>query len=218
MDARELARSARTTAAWTACEQAADYWLALAERVEQRATAKDQGGAFPVFIADGLPRYHADSRIFPRRRGRVVPGTGGVECVRRSGTAGRRAKGIHGSGHRVAAPGPITRLGPIGLALKARQFNEPELRRAEAACRPGFAAALPSAPLADSALLLPFCFLISVSDILAFGDAVCLAAVAAPALVDCLADSLADFGPALALVLAGPAFGLDDLCLRSRYA
>ena len=34
MDARELARSARTTAAWTACEQAADYWLALAERVE----------------------------------------------------------------------------------------------------------------------------------------------------------------------------------------
>ena len=35
MDARELARSARTTAAWTACEQAADYWLALAERVER---------------------------------------------------------------------------------------------------------------------------------------------------------------------------------------
>jgi hypothetical protein len=34
MDARELARSARTTAACTACEQAADYWLALAERVE----------------------------------------------------------------------------------------------------------------------------------------------------------------------------------------
>jgi len=34
MDARELARSARTTAAWTACEQAADYWFALAERVE----------------------------------------------------------------------------------------------------------------------------------------------------------------------------------------
>ena len=34
MDARELARSARTTAAWTACEQAADYWLALAERIE----------------------------------------------------------------------------------------------------------------------------------------------------------------------------------------
>ncbi len=34
MDARELARSARTTAAWTACEQVADYWFALAERVE----------------------------------------------------------------------------------------------------------------------------------------------------------------------------------------
>jgi hypothetical protein len=34
MDARELARSARTTAAWTACEQVAHYWLALAERVE----------------------------------------------------------------------------------------------------------------------------------------------------------------------------------------
>ena len=34
MDARELAGSARTTAAWTACEQAADYWFALAERAE----------------------------------------------------------------------------------------------------------------------------------------------------------------------------------------
>ena len=34
MDARELARSARTTAAWTTCEQVAHYWLALAERVE----------------------------------------------------------------------------------------------------------------------------------------------------------------------------------------
>ena len=34
MDARELARSARTMAAWTACDQAADYWFALAERVE----------------------------------------------------------------------------------------------------------------------------------------------------------------------------------------
>ena len=34
MDARELARSARTTAAWMACEQVADYWLVLAERVE----------------------------------------------------------------------------------------------------------------------------------------------------------------------------------------
>ena len=34
MDARELARSARTTAARTACEQVADYWLVLAERIE----------------------------------------------------------------------------------------------------------------------------------------------------------------------------------------
>src|SRR3954467_7126411 len=91
-------------------------------------------------------------------------------------------QGIHGSDHCVAAPGPITRFGPIGLALnRRRQFNEPELRRAEAACRPGFATAFPSAPLADSAFL-PLCFLISVSEILAFGDAVCLAAVVAPAL------------------------------------
>ena len=44
MDARELARSARTTAAWTACEQAADYWLALAERVElERSNRKGSG-------------------------------------------------------------------------------------------------------------------------------------------------------------------------------
>jgi hypothetical protein len=34
MEARALARSARTMAAWTACEQVADYWLVLAERVE----------------------------------------------------------------------------------------------------------------------------------------------------------------------------------------
>src|SRR3954469_12402854 len=40
MDARELARSARTTAAWTACEQAADYWLALAERIEHEQSQR----------------------------------------------------------------------------------------------------------------------------------------------------------------------------------
>jgi hypothetical protein len=34
MEARALARSARTMAAWTACEQVADYWLVLAERIE----------------------------------------------------------------------------------------------------------------------------------------------------------------------------------------
>jgi hypothetical protein len=34
MDAQELARSARTISAWMACEQAAGYWFALAERVE----------------------------------------------------------------------------------------------------------------------------------------------------------------------------------------
>ena len=176
MDARELARSARTTAAWTACEQAADYWFALAERVElepeqpQRIRVALSPSSSRTVYPDTMPILG----YFLSRRGRLVPGTGGVECVRRSGTAGRRAKAIHGSGHRVAAPGPITRLGPIGLALnRRRQFNEPELRRAEAACRPGFAAVFPSAPLADSAFL-PFCFLISVSDILAFGDAVCL--------------------------------------------
>src|SRR4051812_12948724 len=34
MVACELARSARTAAVWTACEQTADYWFALAKRVE----------------------------------------------------------------------------------------------------------------------------------------------------------------------------------------
>src|SRR4051812_9434313 len=49
MDARELARSARTTAAWTACEQAADYWFALAERVEleQEQPQRIRVAAFP---------------------------------------------------------------------------------------------------------------------------------------------------------------------------
>ena len=49
MDARELARSARTTAAWTACEQVADYWLVLAERVEleQEQQQRIRVAAFP---------------------------------------------------------------------------------------------------------------------------------------------------------------------------
>ena len=92
-----------------------------ARRAGAGATAKDQGGAFSVFIADGLPRYHADSRIFPRRRGRAVPGINGLECHLRSGTAGRRVKGIRGSGG--AATGPITHLGPIQFALNRRHRN-----------------------------------------------------------------------------------------------
>jgi hypothetical protein len=129
MDARELARSARTTAAWTACEQAADYWLALAERVEleqelpQRIRVALSPSSSRTVYPDTMPILG-----FPRGRGRLVPGTGGVECVCRSGTAGRRAKPIHGSGHCVAAPGPIARIGPIGLALnRRRQFNERSL-------------------------------------------------------------------------------------------
>jgi len=49
MDARALARSARTTAAWTAFEQAADYWFALAERVEleQDQPQRIRVAAFP---------------------------------------------------------------------------------------------------------------------------------------------------------------------------
>ena len=49
MDARKLARSARTTAAWTACEQVADYWLVLAERVEleQEQQQRIRVAAFP---------------------------------------------------------------------------------------------------------------------------------------------------------------------------
>ena len=71
MDARELARSARTTAAWTACEQVADYWLVLAERVEleQEQQQRIRVAAFPVFTAGDLPRYHADPRIFPQPSG-----------------------------------------------------------------------------------------------------------------------------------------------------
>jgi len=117
MDARELARSARTTAAWTACEQAADYWLALAERVEheqpQRIRVALSPSSSPTVYPDTMPLlgYFISVGVA------FVPGTGGVECVCRSGTAGRRAKPIHGSGHRVAAPGPTTRLGPIPFAL-----------------------------------------------------------------------------------------------------
>jgi hypothetical protein len=59
MDARELARSARTTAAWTACEQAADYWLALAERVEheqpQRIRVALSPSSSPTVYPDTMP-------------------------------------------------------------------------------------------------------------------------------------------------------------------
>ena len=61
MDAREFARSARTTAAWTACEQAADYWLALAERVEreteqpQRIRVALSPSSSPTVYPDTMP-------------------------------------------------------------------------------------------------------------------------------------------------------------------
>jgi hypothetical protein len=53
MDARELARSARTTAAWTACEQTADYWFALAERVELE---QEQSQRIRVALSPSLSR------------------------------------------------------------------------------------------------------------------------------------------------------------------
>src|SRR4029079_980989 len=96
-------------------------------------------------------------------------------CCRRDHP--RRGKRLHrkskGSGYQGGGGGRI---------LPGRhQFNAPELLRAEAACRAGRAADLPSSPaLAGSSLPLPLCFLPSVSDTLAFGDAVCLAAVVAP--------------------------------------
>jgi hypothetical protein len=53
MDARELARTARTTASWTACEQVADYWLVLAERVESE---EEQPQRIKVALSPSLSR------------------------------------------------------------------------------------------------------------------------------------------------------------------
>jgi hypothetical protein len=53
MDARELARTARTTAIWTACEQVADYWLVLAERVESE---EEQPQRIKVALSPSLSR------------------------------------------------------------------------------------------------------------------------------------------------------------------
>jgi hypothetical protein len=53
MDARELARTARTTASWTACEQVADYWLVLAERVESE---DEQPQRIKVALSPSLSR------------------------------------------------------------------------------------------------------------------------------------------------------------------
>ena len=119
MDARELARSARTTAAWTACEQAADYWLALAERVElepeqpqrirmalspssSRTVYPDTMPILGYFLAVGVALFLG-----------LVALNAYVDPGRPDGAP----RPIHGSGHCVAAPGPITRLGPIALAL-----------------------------------------------------------------------------------------------------
>jgi hypothetical protein len=53
MVARELARDARTTASWTACEQVADYWLVLAERVESE---EEQPQRIKVALSPSLSR------------------------------------------------------------------------------------------------------------------------------------------------------------------
>ena len=53
MDARELARTARTIASWTACEQVADYWLVLAERVESE---EEQPQRIKVALSPSLSR------------------------------------------------------------------------------------------------------------------------------------------------------------------
>jgi hypothetical protein len=53
MDARELARTGRTTASWTACEQVADYWLVLAERVESE---EEQPQRIKVALSPSLSR------------------------------------------------------------------------------------------------------------------------------------------------------------------
>ena len=144
MDARELARSARTTAAWTACEQAADYWFALAERVElepeqpQRIRVALSPSSSRTVYPDTMPILGYFLAVGVALFLGLVALNAYVDPGRPDGAP----RAVHGSGHRVAAPGPIARLGPIGLALNGgRQFNEPELRRAEAACRPGFAAA-----------------------------------------------------------------------------
>src|SRR3954464_9169836 len=138
MDARELARSARTMAAWTACEQAADYWFALAERVElepeqpQRIRVALSPSSSRTVYPDTMPILGYFLAVGVALFLGLVALNAYVDPGRPDG------KGIHGSNHGAADPGPITRFGPIGLALnRRRQFNEPELRRAEAACRPG---------------------------------------------------------------------------------
>ena len=119
MDARELARSARTTAAWTACEQAADYWLALAERVSRSRSNRRRirVAAFPSSPRTVYPDTMPLLGYFLSVGVALFLGLVALNAYLRSGTAGRRAKAIHGSGHRVAAPGPTTRLGPITFAL-----------------------------------------------------------------------------------------------------
>jgi len=74
MDARELARSARTTAAWTACEQAADYWFALAERVELEPEIVDgllRGGGGPAANQPADQRAHEKRRKNEQQYGRI---------------------------------------------------------------------------------------------------------------------------------------------------
>ena len=58
MEARELARQAKKPSAKTAFEHAADYWLALAERVEHLELAHRRS----VSLTQPVPRFvHPDS-------------------------------------------------------------------------------------------------------------------------------------------------------------
>jgi hypothetical protein len=51
MAARDLARSARTMAVWTACEQVAEYWLVLAERIESEPEQPQRRVALPPSLS-----------------------------------------------------------------------------------------------------------------------------------------------------------------------
>ena len=98
-EARELARQVKRASTKTALEQAAEYWFALAERVEQQEGALHLPPPFASHV-DGLPVF----RYLVSVGTALISGIAGRECAIRV-TSLERGSGLQGSNQRGAALG-----------------------------------------------------------------------------------------------------------------
>jgi hypothetical protein len=104
MEARELARQAKRPSAKTAFENAAEYWLALGERVERLEPEQRR----PLPLAQAAPRSaHPDSMpiigYFLSVGLALFLGLVALHAYLESGVPESAEKTVHGSDHRVTS-------------------------------------------------------------------------------------------------------------------